>query len=99
VLSLIDFAQFFHRSEEGDAFTEKNVKTLMSGADSLLLASAFSILISPTLLAWTGENPGGFRFEVNDLALGTAAMGFAIHGVAMYFREAVRLKKENDEII
>ena len=99
VLSLVDFAQFFHRSEEGAAFSEDSLKMLKTGADSLFLASAFSIVISPTLLAWTGGAPGGFRFEVNDLALGAAAMGFAIHGVAVYFREAIRIKKENDEIV
>lgn len=98
--ALVDFARFFGRVGEGDVFTERNVGTLRSGGEGLVLAAFASAAISPTLAAWIGED--GFRglvWELNDLALGVAAMGFAMVGLAHIFRDAVRIKLEHDEIV
>jgi len=97
--ALWDFAQLFGRCGEGQVFTVRNTRTLRSGGDSLLLAAAASALISPTLTAWIGGDPGGFRFQANDLALGVGAVGLAIHGLANIFRDAVRVKEENDSFV
>jgi len=99
LFALLDFARLFGRCGDGHVFTEQNVKTLRSGGDSLILAAASSALISPTLVEWITGDPGGFRFQVNDLALGVGALGLAIHGLALIFRDAVAIKRENDEIV
>jgi hypothetical protein len=98
--ALVDFARFFGRVGEGDVFTERNVRTLRSGAEGLLAAAVASAVVTPTVLGWIGEEPTrGVIFEANDLALGVAAVGLALGGLAHVFREAVRLKLENDEFV
>lgn len=99
LFALLDFAHLFRRCSEGQIFTERNVKTLRGGGDSLLLAAAASALVTPTLVEWISGNPGGLHLQANDLTLGVGAMGLAIRGIAHIFREGVLIKKENDEFV
>lgn len=97
--ALVDFARMFGRYSEGDVFTERNVKTLKTGADSLIWAAIWSAIFTPNIVRWIGGNPGGFDMDFRDLALAVGAMGFALHGLALVLRDAVRLKQENDEFV
>lgn len=94
-----DFAGLFSRTGEGEVFSPRNVKSLRSAGSGLIWAAAASALIVPTVLSWTTGDGRGFIWQVNDLALGTAAMGAAILGLCHVFAEGVRLKTENDEIV
>ena len=94
-----DFAMLFGRCSEGEVLTSKNVKTLKSGADSLIWAAVFSALINPNLLSWIGGDYNGLAFSFRDLALAVGMMGFVMHGLAVVFEDAVAVKAENDEFL
>lgn len=98
-VALIDFAFFFHRCGEGDVFTARNVKTLKSGADSLIWAAVVSAIVKPLILDAIGE-PGAHEIlDFTDLALGVGLMGIALHGFASVLKDAVSLKEDNDQIV
>jgi hypothetical protein len=94
-----DFAGLFSRTGEGEVFTARNLKTLRSAGSGLIWAAAASSIIVPTVLSWTGGDGRGFIWHVNDLALGTAAMGAAILGLSHVFAEGIRIKTDSDQII
>ncbi|MBK8197061.1 MAG: DUF2975 domain-containing protein [Acidobacteria bacterium] len=94
-----DFAGLFGRTGEGEVFTARNLKTLRSAGSGLIWAAAASAIIVPTLLSWTTGDGRGFIWHVNDLALGTGAMGLAILGLSHAFAEGIRLKTDSDQII
>lgn len=98
-VAMIDFAFFFHRCGEGDVFSQRNVSTLRSGADSLIGAAIMSAIVVPAVLDAINE-PGAHKIlNFTDLALGVGLMGIALHGFAGVLRDAVLLKKENDEFV
>lgn len=97
--AISDFALLFGRCGEGQVFTERNLKTLRSGGDALILAAVWSAVFGPNLLRWMTGDPGGFDLAFRDLALGVGLMGAAIHGLAFVFRDALALKQENDEFL
>ena len=99
IAALVDFGFFFSRCSQGFVFTEKNTKTLQSGGISLLAAAAASTVITPSLLQWIDGDGRGFILRANDLAVGVGAMGLAILGMALVFRDAVSLKEDNDQIV
>ena len=94
-----DFAGLFGRTGEGEVFTPRNLKTLRSAGSGLIWAAAASALIVPTVLSWTTGDGRGFIWHINDLALGTAAMGAAILGLSHVLAEGIRLKADSDQII
>ncbi len=94
-----DFAGLFSRTGEGEVFTPRNLKSLRSAGSGLIWAAAASALIVPTVLSWTNGDGRGFIWDVNDLALGTAAMGAAILGLSHVFAEGLRIKTDSDQII
>ncbi|MBU3920207.1 MAG: DUF2975 domain-containing protein [Alphaproteobacteria bacterium] len=94
-----DFASLFGRTGEGEVFTARNLKTLRSAGHGLIWAAAASSLIVPTVLSWTTGDGRGFIWDVNDLALGTGAMGCALLGLVHVFAEGIRLKADSDQII
>lgn len=94
-----DFALLFGRCGDGDVFTEKNIATFKSGANSLIWAGAWAGLIGPTLLDWITEQFRGLVTDFTDLALAVAMMGVILHGLALIFEDAVRVKRENDGFI
>jgi hypothetical protein len=94
-----DFAGLFSRTGEGEVFTARNLKTLRSAGSGLIWAAAASAIIVPTVLSWTDGDGRGFIWHVNDLALGTAAMGAAILGLSHVFAEGIRIKTDSDQIV
>ena len=94
-----DFAGLFSRTGEGEVFTARNLKTLRSAGSGLIWAAAASAIIVPTVLSWTDGDGRGFIWHVNDLALGTAAMGAAIFGLSHVFAEGIRIKTDIDQIV
>ena len=97
--AISDFALLFGRCGEGLVFTERNLRTLRSGGDALILAAVWSAVFGPNLLNWMTGDPGGFDLAFRDLALAVGLMGAAIHGLAFVFRDALALKQENDEFL
>lgn len=97
--ALIDFAFFFHRCGEGDVYSSRNVKTLRTGADSLIAAAIMSAVVVPFLLDILGEPDPGRIFRFSDLALGVGLMGAALHGFALVLKDAVALKEDNDQFV
>lgn len=98
-LALIDFALFFDRCGRGQVFVERNVKTLRSGAESLIAAAIVSGIVKPAVLDAIGE-PGAHQIlDFKDLALGVGLMGFALYGFAAVLKDAVAIKAENDEFV
>ena len=97
--ALIEFAYFFHRCGRGKIFTEQNVKTLRSGAESLIAAAIVSGIIKPAVLNATDEHGSYQIFHFTDLALGVGLMGCALYGFAAVLKDAVALKAENDEFV
>jgi hypothetical protein len=98
--ALVEFVRFFERVDDDEVFTERNARTLRAGGQGLVLAAFMSVVVGPSLAAWVG--PDGFRgfvWHVNDLAIGVGAMGFGMVGIAVVFREAVRIKLDNDAIV
>ncbi len=94
-----DFAGLFGRTGEGEVFSPRNFKALRSAGGGLIWAAAASAIIVPSVLSWTTGDGRGFIWDVNDLALGTGAMGLAILGLSHVFAEGIRLKAESDQII
>lgn len=94
-----DFAGLFSRTGEGEVFSTRNLKALRNAGSGLIWAAVASSVIVPTVLSWTTGDGRGFIFHVNDLALGTVAMGLAILGLGHVFAEGIRLKAESDQII
>ncbi len=94
-----EFALMFGRYSEGDVFSERNVKALKAGADSLIWAAIWSAFIAPNLLNWLGGEYNGLGMDFRDLALAVGMMGLSLHGLALVFRDAVAIKQDNDEII
>lgn len=94
-----DFSGLFSRTGEGEVFSARNLKSLRSAGSGLIWAAAASAIIVPTVLGWTTGDGRGFIWQVNDLALGTAAMGAAILGLSHVFAEGIRLKTDSDQII
>jgi len=94
-----DFAGLFSRTGEGEVFTPRNLKTLRSAGSGLIWAAAASSVIVPTVLSLTDGNQRAFVLQINDLVLGTAAMGAAILGLSLVFAEGIRLKADSDQII
>lgn len=94
-----DFADLFKRTGEGEVFTARNLRTLRNAGSGLIWAAASSSLIVPTVLSWTTGDGRGFIWHINDLALGTGAMGLAILGLSRVFAEGLRLKTDSDQII
>lgn len=94
-----DFAGLFSRTGEGEVFSVRNLKALRNAGGGLIWAAAASALIVPTVLSWTTGDGRGFIWHVNDLALGTVAMGLAILGLGHVFAEGIRLKTESEQII
>ncbi|MFN7163641.1 MAG: hypothetical protein ACK4P2_02370, partial [Hyphomonas sp.] len=80
-----DFAGLFSRTGEGEVFTPRNLKSLRNAGGGLIWAAAASALIVPTVLSWTTGDGRGFIWQMNDLALGTVAMGLAILGLGHVF--------------
>ncbi len=97
---LTDFSDLFKRTGEGEVFTHRNLRTLRNAGSGLIWAAAASALIVPTVLRWIEmKGGGGFIWHVNDLALGTAAMGIVLLGLSHVFAEGIRLKTDSDQII
>ncbi len=94
-----DFALLFGRCGEGEVFTQRNIKTLNSGANSMILAGLWAGIFGPTLLSWIGGNYRGFQTDLGDLALAVTMMGVVLHGLALVFKDAVAVKQENDEFV
>jgi len=94
-----DFALLFGRCGDGDVFTERNIATFKSGANSLIWAGIWAGIAGPTLLAWLSEEFRGFVTDFTDLALAVTMMGVILHGLALIFEDAVRVKLENDEFV
>ncbi len=94
-----DFAGLFSRTGEGEVFSVRNLKALRNAGSGLIWAAAASAIIEPTDLSWTTGDGRGFIWQVNDLALGTVAMGLAILGLSHIFAEGIRLKTDSDQII
>jgi hypothetical protein len=94
-----DFSGLFSRTGEGEVFSQRNLKSLRSAGSGLIWAAAASAIIVPTVLSWTTGDGRGFIWHVNDLALGTAAMGAAILGLSHVFAEGMRLKSDSEQII
>ncbi|MFN3913052.1 DUF2975 domain-containing protein [Hyphomonas sp.] len=94
-----DFAGLFSRTGEGEVFSARNLKALRNAGGGLIWAAAASAIIVPTVLSWTTGDGRGILWHVNDLALGTAAMGAAILGLSHMLAEGIRLKTESDQII
>lgn len=94
-----DFAGLFSRTSEGEVFSSRNLKALRNAGGGLIWAAAASSLIVPTVLTWTTGDGRFFRWHVNDLALGTGAMGFVILGLTHVFAEGIRIKTDSDQII
>src|SRR3990167_1597781 len=92
-----DFAGLFGRTGEGEVFSPRNFKSLRSAGSGLIWAATASALIVPTVLSWTTGDGRGFIWQMNDLALGTAAMGAAILGLSHVFAEGIRLKTDRSE--
>ncbi|MCH2458561.1 MAG: DUF2975 domain-containing protein [Henriciella sp.] len=97
--ALADFASFFGRCGKGDVFTARNLKTLRQGADSLIWAAVTSAVIIPAVLGWAGDETSRNIFSFTDLALGVGLMGFALHGLAGVFEDAIVLKDDNDQFV
>lgn len=97
--ALADFASFFERCGQGQVFTARNLKTLRQGADSLIWAAVTSAVIIPAVLGWVGDETSRNIFSFTDLALGVGLMGFALHGLASVFEDAIALKDDNDQFI
>lgn len=98
-LAVYDLARFFDRYEDGQLFTERNVKTIRRAGEGLFWAALASAFISPTIISWIDAETRGFVWDTNDLALGVAAMGVGLYGFANVLKQAVTLKEENDEMI
>lgn len=94
-----EFALLFGRCGEGDVFTEKNIATFKSGADSLIWAGIWSGIVGPTLLGWISLEFRGIATDFTDLALAVAMMGVILHGLALIFADAVKVKLENDGFV
>lgn len=94
-----DFAGLFSRTGEGEVFSDRNLKALRNAGGGLIWAAAASAIIVPTVLSWTTGDGRGILWDINDLALGTAAMGAAILGLSHVLAEGIRLKAESDQII
>lgn len=94
-----DFAGFFSRTGEGEVFSPRNLRSLRSAGSGLVWAAAASAVIVPSVLSWTTGDGRGLIWHVNDLALGTAAMGAVIFGLSHVFAEGIRLKSDSDQII
>lgn len=97
--AIAEFAILFGRCSEGNVLTPQNVKTLKSGADSLIWAAIWSALITPNVLSWIGGEYQGLSFSFRDLALAVGMMGFVMHGLAVVFEDAIAVKAENDEFV
>ncbi|RIJ23617.1 DUF2975 domain-containing protein [Henriciella barbarensis] len=97
--ALADFASFFGRCGKGDVFTARNLKTLRQGADSLIWAAVTSAIIIPAVLGWMDDETSRNIFSFTDLALGVGLMGFALHGLASVFEDAIALKDDNDQFV
>ena len=97
--ALADFAFFFGHCGKGDVFTSRNLKTLRQGADSLIWAAVTSAVIIPVVLGWVGDETSRNIFSFTDLALGVGLMGFALHGLASVFEDAIALKDDNDQFV
>jgi len=96
---LRDFAGLFSRTGEGEVFSDRNLKALRNAGGGLIWAAAASAIIVPSVLSWTTGDGRGILWDINDLALGTAAMGAAILGLSHVLAEGIRLKAESDQII
>jgi hypothetical protein len=94
-----DVAGLFSRTGEGEVFSPRNFKSLRSAGSGLIWAAAASAIIVPTVLSWATGDGRGFIWHVNDLALGTVAMGAVILGLSHVFAEGIRLKSDSDQII
>ncbi len=94
-----DFAGLFGRTGEGEVFSARNLKALRNAGGGLIWAAAASAIIVPTVLSWTTGDGRGVLWHVNDLALGTGAMGAAILGLSHMLAEGIRLKTDSDQII
>ena len=97
--SIGDFALLFGRCGEGEVFTEKNISTFKSGANSLILAGLWAGIFGPTLIEWMTEDVRGMITNFSDLALAVTMMGVILHGLALIFQDAVSVKTENDGFI
>ena len=98
-LALLEFAFFFDRCSKDETFTEANLKTLRSGADSLVWAAITSAIVIPSVLGAIGDAAGRDVFDFTELALGVGLMGLALHGLAIVFDDAVKLKEDNDQFV
>ncbi len=94
-----DFALLFGRCGEGEVFTEKNIDTFKSGANSLIWAGLWAGIFGPTLLQWVTGDVRGVEWDFTDLALAVTMMGVILHGLALIFQDAVKVKLENDGFI
>ncbi len=94
-----DFASLFQRYSEGDVYTEANAKTLDKAAYGLIGAGIWAGIVSPTLLQWIGQDFRGVSVDFGDLALAVTMMGVMLHGLSLVFKDAVRVKRENDEFV
>jgi hypothetical protein len=94
-----DFAFLFQRYSEGEVFTEANAKTLDKAAYGLIGAGVWAGVVSPTLTQWIGQEFRGVSYNFGDLALAVTMMGIMLHGLSLVFKDAVRVKRENDEFV
>ncbi len=97
--SIADFALLFGRCGDGEVFTEKNIATFKSGANSLIGAGLWAGVFGPTLIEWIAGSFRGFAADFTDLALAVTMMGVILHGLALIFQDAVQVKHENDGFI
>ena len=87
------------RYHAGECFTRANALSIREFGTSLLGAAAAFFVFRPSLLAWTGGQPGGFEFHIDEAGIAMAVTGVFVTAMAQVMAMAAALQEDHDGIV
>lgn len=97
--ALWNVSSVFQRMGKGAVMDAENAIDLSRGGGNVISAAVAALVVTPSLLGWISEGPGGVRLDFEWLAVALLVLGIALTLFADVLRDAAAVRAELDEIV
>lgn len=92
-------ASVFERMGKGVVMAPENARDLSRTGSNVIWAAVAALAITPSLLGWIGEGPGGVRLDFEWASVALLILGVALTLFADVLRDAAAARAELDQIV
>jgi len=97
--ALWNLAAVFERMGKGVVMDAANARDLSRGGGNVIGAAVAALAVTPSVLGWIQDRPGGVRFDFEWVSVALLLLGLALTLFANVLRDAAALRAELDEIV